>query len=166
MLNKESRHHELFIHRRQWIKSMTWSKCLKIPEFHIPNVTFGKHELRTHKPKADEMFAMTSSGPLKSFPNSRGQILGSQVLGFNNCSRLLLQTRTKQGARPQDRQIAPSPRWATRLSFSKSGCSVHKRIKALVKAELQGAPTCSREGWGNLGKSLTVKVFHGIWKTS
>lgn len=42
-------------------------KCLKIPEFHIPKATFGKHELGTHKPKADETFAIASS-KLKEFP--------------------------------------------------------------------------------------------------
>lgn len=77
---------------------------MKIPEFHIPNVTFGKHEPRTHKPKADEMFATASSRHLKSFPSSRGKILWGQVLGFDNCSRLLLQIRTNQKARTQDGQ--------------------------------------------------------------
>lgn len=144
---QRSRHHELLIHRRQWIKSMTWSKCLKIPEFHIPNVTFGKHEPRTHKPKADEMFATASSRHLKSFPSSGGKILWGQVLGFYNCSRLLLQIRTNQKARTQDRQTAPSPRWAARLSFSKSGCSVHRRIKALYQRQMaRGTNLLQRTG--------------------
>lgn len=147
---KEAHHHELLIHRRQWIKSMTWSKCLKIPEFHIPNVTFGKHQLRTHKPKADEMFATASSRHLKSFPSSRGNILWGQGLGFCNCSRLLLQIRTNQGARTQDRQTTPSPRWAARLSFSKSGFLCTEESRLYTKGRWQGAQTYSREGGGNL----------------
>lgn len=60
------------IHRRQRRKSMIWSKCVRITEIHIPNVTFGSHVLRTHKSKADETFVVAFYQTFREFPKSQG----------------------------------------------------------------------------------------------
>lgn len=124
---KRARHHVLLIHRRQWIRSMIWSKCLWITEFHIPNVTFGSHVLRTHKSKADKTFALAFCQTFKEFPPSREQHPQKKVLTLTSIMDYCPEVRANRGAGTWSGRMASSLHQAARSGlFSVKGFELQK----------------------------------------